>query len=349
MEKEEAIREIKRFMRIIPNDMQEAIMVLVPELSESEDERIRKELLEEIESIIPHEDETDSEGLILPSYHTRIDRYKSYLEKQKDLDKMIVVSPEVWDKAISDAFENGKKDGEKQKEQKLVEINEYEIIKKHITEDVLSSEVNKRLKECGWYVTENPSQWSKEDEENFEWFDKFFRAESVVAGGKDIPQDKYFWFKSLRPQPKQVWTEEDDRICHLIMANLSESARHAITLPMETVNDFNNWLRTLQCMPPVFTDWNEEDQTLLSDALGCVTMVQELKKRGKLKNFHISCSYDELRSWVRSLKSRPRKQPSWKPSEEQIKAVEHAYNSFPNDCPTKSNLRRLSFDLKKLR
>ena len=50
---------------------------------ESDDERIRKELLEEIEFIIPHDDETDSEGLILPSYHARIDRYKSYLEKQK--------------------------------------------------------------------------------------------------------------------------------------------------------------------------------------------------------------------------------------------------------------------------
>ena len=42
---------------------------------------------------------------------------------------------------------------------------------------------------------------SDEDKENFEWFDKFFRAESVIAGGKDIPQDKYLWFKSLRPQP----------------------------------------------------------------------------------------------------------------------------------------------------
>ena len=41
---------------------------------------------------------------------------------------------------------------------------------------------------------------SEEDEENFKWFDKFFRAESVIAGGRDIPQDKYLWFKSLRPQ-----------------------------------------------------------------------------------------------------------------------------------------------------
>lgn len=57
-------------------------VIFVPK--ESEDEKIRKELLEEIEFIIPHDDETDSEGLILPSYHARIDRYKSYLEKQKE-------------------------------------------------------------------------------------------------------------------------------------------------------------------------------------------------------------------------------------------------------------------------
>lgn len=57
---------------------------VILEPKESEDERIRKELLEEIEFIIPHDDETDSEGLILPSYHARIDRYKSYLEKQKE-------------------------------------------------------------------------------------------------------------------------------------------------------------------------------------------------------------------------------------------------------------------------
>lgn len=47
------------------------------------------------------------------------------------------------------------------------------------------------------------NEWNEEDEENFKWFDKFFRAESVIAEGRDIPQDKYLWFKSLRPQPKK--------------------------------------------------------------------------------------------------------------------------------------------------
>ena len=48
MEKEEAIREIKRFMSILPNDMQEAIMALVPELAESEEPEV--DLEEEIDN-----------------------------------------------------------------------------------------------------------------------------------------------------------------------------------------------------------------------------------------------------------------------------------------------------------
>ena len=49
--------------------------------------------------------------------------------------------------------------------------------------------------------------WSEEDEENLNWFEKFFRAESVIAEGKDIPQDRYLWFKNLkdRVQSQNTW------------------------------------------------------------------------------------------------------------------------------------------------
>ena len=80
--------QIKKAAEIIEygcsDELKAALIKDFPELAEDEDERIRKELLEEIEFIIPHDDETDSEGLILPSYHERIDRYKSYLERQKE-------------------------------------------------------------------------------------------------------------------------------------------------------------------------------------------------------------------------------------------------------------------------
>ena len=271
---------------------------IFPELAESDDERIREEM-------VRYFTEMKKGGSAALPYDDCI----AYLERQKK-QKPADEAEKFFDSVES--YNQGFVAGQKKMKEDIEKgfgISEHSL-------DYLAGRY------AGYAAArqeQEPAEWSEEDEEILNEMLDHCNTENATW---------YNWLKSLRPQPKQVWTEEDDRICHLIMANLSESARHAITLPMETVNDFNNWLRTLQYMPPVFTDWNEEDQTLLSDALGCVTMVQELKKRGKLKNFHISCSYDELRSWVRSLKSRPRKQPSWKPSEEQMEAFKDYIEDF---------------------
>ena len=55
---------------------------IFPELKESEDERIRKELIEQVAYIIPNDDEVDSEGNALSTYQKRIDKYRAWLEKQ---------------------------------------------------------------------------------------------------------------------------------------------------------------------------------------------------------------------------------------------------------------------------
>ena len=59
-----------------------AIENIFPELAESEDERIRKELIEQIAFIPPSQDELNSELDTLPCYNERIERYRSWLEKQ---------------------------------------------------------------------------------------------------------------------------------------------------------------------------------------------------------------------------------------------------------------------------
>lgn len=85
------------------------------------------------------------------------------------------------------------------KEQKPVEIDELKIIKKHITEDSLSSEVNKRLKECGWYVTEQKPEWSEEDEKQIAQIERIVKN----AGCAKMLQEKiHNWLKSLRPSWK---------------------------------------------------------------------------------------------------------------------------------------------------
>lgn len=58
------------------------IWEIFPELKESEDESIRKELIEQVAYIIPYDDEVDSEGDALSTYQKRIDKYRAWLEKQ---------------------------------------------------------------------------------------------------------------------------------------------------------------------------------------------------------------------------------------------------------------------------
>lgn len=102
------------------------------------------------------------------------------------------------------------------KEQEPVEIDEYEIIKKHITDDVLSSEVNKRLNECGWYVTdEKPAKWSKEDEENISTLIEVVHERMGLSEKRKQYYEK--WLKSLRPQQKVEWSEEDEEIFNNII------------------------------------------------------------------------------------------------------------------------------------
>lgn len=60
----------------------EYLPMIFPELKEGEDERIRKELIEQIAYIIPNDDEVDDEGNALPSYQERINKYRVWLKKQ---------------------------------------------------------------------------------------------------------------------------------------------------------------------------------------------------------------------------------------------------------------------------
>ena len=195
MTREEAIKEIKSWDFLEGKEI-EAIHTLIPELAESEDERIRKELLEEIEFIIPHDDETDSEGLILSSYHARIDRYKSYLEKQKEQ------KPAEW----SDTNE-------------LV----FQDICKHLQEEGYS----------GWVLLLNalrneefqPKQeWSEEDKKTIDdaycWLCEY--AGSLIQ--KNYGKSSMLYgiankLKSLHFHPKQEWSDEEKEILDNILSH----------------------------------------------------------------------------------------------------------------------------------
>lgn len=201
MTREEAIKIIKEFVNGTCLHLvdQEALETLIPELKESDDERIRKEIIEYLKIVDKGEgdyahsmvsswiDWLKRQGnlmkalqtsnaqigeLVEENYKLKEQKPKIYIPKFRDGDKIKLKGSNLdltitniegsryygkgWSLDIVSADESYEL-----VEQKSVEINEYEIIKKHITEDFLSSEVNKRLKECGWYVTdEKPAEWN---------------------------------------------------------------------------------------------------------------------------------------------------------------------------------------------
>lgn len=84
MTKEEALQNIKRMIGF-SDTLDESIFTLFPELKESEDERIRKEILEDIRNV---------KAISSEEYRKKADRWIAWLEKQKEnIEKEYVFRP----------------------------------------------------------------------------------------------------------------------------------------------------------------------------------------------------------------------------------------------------------------
>lgn len=203
MTREQAINEIKSWA-IPSKNGREVLETLIPELAESEDERIRKALIETVKCIYAGDTMFLSEQ--------QRDRYLAYLEKQKDLDKMIVVSPEVWDKAINDAYENGKKDGEKQKEphytkrnalfDKCVENCDPTVMKRVSDEvDEMLGKEQKPIPANSVGLKEQKPSWSEEDEKMISKITDAITGYHPTRSTKEN-EEMIAFLKSLRPSWK---------------------------------------------------------------------------------------------------------------------------------------------------
>ena len=144
---------------------------------------------------------------------------------------------------------------------------------------------------------------------------------AFIAGQKEqkpIPANSV----GLKEQ-KPAWSVNDEKNLKSVISTLwfALNTPH-FPLNYERIIELEGWLKSLR---PPFKD-------------------KEMKLK-ILKYLSTRCSsleFEEVEDYLNNLR------PSWKPSEEQIKAIKHAYNSFPNDCSTKLNLRLLYHDLQKL-
>lgn len=335
MTREKALKIVKEFINGTCLHLvdQEALETLIPELAESEDERIRKALIDIVKR------ETGFTGF--PSQGQVL----AYLEKQKDLDKMIVVSPEVWDNAITDAYENGKKDSEKQKEQKsILEVFGFKVGdavrlkdgdgRKHIIKsfeevegvhgpNFYHVEFEDNSARDGIYPGEEypngyytqmekfeeeqkPMGWSEEDKEMLQSIIKDFRAGKVSTIGQEQ------WLKSLPErfnlQPKQEWSEKDDlHLTNAILSAEKEWGKNSCTA--KWLNDLPN-----RFFPRQKQEWSEEDEEKLKAICTYLQDYPRLAKLGDKLRFNKYCDF------LKSLKPQPKQE--W--SEEDEKTISDA-------------------------
>ena len=137
MTKEEAIETIKKVLPM-SKTLEDAFYILHPELCESKDERIRKEIVDFIQW-------AEDRGMIRHDYHQakRPAVWIAYLEKQKDISKAIEVIERI-DKYIDEHVANAHDMKDSNPDKKYYLGWDYALAKMSgILQDVYSDEKQK--------------------------------------------------------------------------------------------------------------------------------------------------------------------------------------------------------------
>ena len=182
---------------------------------------------------------------------------------------------------------------------------------------------------------QKPAEWSEEDEkvikliESSTWDgEKLTQGEAgaVLRWLKDLP-NRF----SLRPQPKVEWSEEDERWMKLAI-NSCEMCGNPFTA---------SWLKSLRPQPK--QEWSEEDEKIYDKALDAVYYQDCNDKQDVLYALKGLCDLISKKRKVIPVYQR------WKPSEEQMKALQHAIDACESEWAYQDDeLRSLLNDLKKL-
>ena len=208
--------------------------MLLPELRESEDERIRKSLFRYFEKFKPQDmwDERFSIGDVLAYIEKQKDHFRDdtkMVEKQdysslNDLERAIhrgFISAGVENVPVAIIKETAK---ECLEQMKPSEINVKALLE---ADRLASAEMTGRLKERN-EILENPekynlckpAEWSEEDEkmrqriirhiesEYQDWCKDKYGNSEIISDGKESCRERIAWLKSLRPQPHWKPSEE---------------------------------------------------------------------------------------------------------------------------------------------
>lgn len=228
---------------------------------------------------------------------------------------------------------------ERQKEQKPVEIDEYEIIKKHITEDALSGEVNKRLKECGWYIAdERPAEWSLEQLKMFDDILVAIELDNGLSAGRQKELIQLLNTCRINASAKTRWSQKDNEKIERLRSIVNNYAYLKGVLDVNgdycegDYAELDDFLKSLRPQPKA--ELTLLDENIINAAVAFVKQNDHFNCWGGIDKHMVIIA-------LRSLK------PHWKPSEEQMEALDDAIGIL-GYMRAANTLRELYIDLKKL-
>lgn len=248
MERAEAIKIIKTATVYTPEEM-EALETLIPELRESEDERIRKWIYNLVSNLDPQNEDAEKE----------LDEMKplalAWLEKQKEqnsaeVDESTKRLNDNWMKQHFDDYEEQKSAQSREEilhqlfQNGSISLSDY----LYITGEQKPAEWNANdkafIKDCARILDENgyttsaerllsmfpikPAEWSEEDEKELKKLISWLGGciyHSTYAQETAYKRHIAQWLKSLRPQPQGVYKQ----IVHSIYEMLKDKDFYALT------------------------------------------------------------------------------------------------------------------------
>lgn len=334
---DEAIRESSKIINFctgganIPEcvSVKATIEHIFPELTESGDEKIRKELLQWLKEkkAAPNIGFSDE----------KMTNWIAWVEKhggQKTVDE--IAKDVCKNRASATTFLKS-----------AGFMNEKGELAEQYRQDEQKSYASKTMNEKGDFDNgftrmmekEQTPAWSEKDKEMSRFIGNAITTDdsSVYLKSKGIEViDAHVWLDELKDrvqlQPKQEWSEEDSRILYNVKAYIGYAAGQR-GVKDELFKEANEWLNSLPIGFICNKNYNEDMVTLL---------IGELEQIANDNNAPLQ--YQAEINWLKSL----RPQPQWKPSDEQIEALESAtencaYSEY-QDC-----LRELIGQLKKLK
>ena len=307
---------------------------VLPELKESEDERIRKGLVQHLKELRNWKVGTMS-PIKVPAHY---DAWITYLEKQNDANKEYWRGYREGKQEILDKYA----EIEKQKEQKSTLVEKLRSISTPADENWF--EIQKRWEKED---EQKPAEWSEEYREEdlrtrFAFYtykdeDSVLYLSNVFV--EETSRNKGFGTKILAAAEKVAETLGAIQIRLKVKQDSPANAwyrKHGYGYM--AFEDGYDWLeKNLEYMKPIKSEWNEEDKKL------CQKTIEWLEEKCFPYALDDNNPARDCIVWLKSL----RPEPHWKPSEEQMKWLKDVIETVPMTCRQQISLESLYTDLQK--